>query len=114
MSGGQIPRLRPGANYWIPLIAGISIIWAFWALWLAQGEPRNEPPPSPYDQRLLELDRLALDDAYRTHITKLFGVWMGDEHGQPQRAIAGANRARRAYVAVMKEIESRERRGRGE
>jgi hypothetical protein len=67
------------------------------------------PPPSPYDAHLLELDRTALDDAYRAQLAKLFGVWMADEHHQPQRAITGANRARRAYIAVMHAIEARER-----
>jgi hypothetical protein len=88
------------------------IAWALWALWMsARGEPRAEPTaPSPYDRRLIALDREALDTAYRNQLAKLFGVWMGDDHNQPQRAMTGAARARRAYIAVMKEIEERERR----
>jgi hypothetical protein len=75
---------------------------------LAQRPEEKTPAPSPYDKHLLELDRVALDAAYQTQLTKLFGVWMSDEHGQPQRAIVGANRARRAYIGVMREIEARE------
>jgi hypothetical protein len=71
----------------------------------------SAPQPSPYDQHLVELDRAALDEAYRMQLAKLFGVWMADDHGQPARAITGANRARRAYIAVMHEIEQREAKG---
>jgi hypothetical protein len=82
----------------------------------ARGEHKQEPfkqepfTPSPYDARLIALDREALDAAYRQQLAFLFTTWMKDEHGQPQRAQTGAARARRAYVAVMKEIEERERR----
>jgi hypothetical protein len=70
-------------------------------------------PPSPYDAHIRELDRMALDDAYRTQLANLFRNWMVDPHGQPRRAIVGANRARRAYLQVMQEIEKREREAQG-
>jgi hypothetical protein len=76
----------------------------------AAGPAEDTPSPSPYDAHMLELDRAALDEAYRAQLAKLFGVWMADAHGQPQRAVTGANRARRAYIAVMHEIEAREKR----
>jgi hypothetical protein len=110
---GNEPEMNHGAMskvrhlHWFLLAAIIA-----WALWMsARGEPRPEPPaPSPYDRRLIALDREALDAAYRNQLAKLFGVWMGDERNQPQRAMAGAARARRAYIAVKREIEERERR----
>jgi hypothetical protein len=108
MNQGAMSKARH--FHWFLLAAIIA--WAVWALWIsARGEPRPEPfQPSPYDAKLIALDKQALDEAYRTQLAKLFGVWMGDEHNQPQRAMTGAARARRAYIAVMREIEERERR----
>jgi hypothetical protein len=34
---------------------------------------------------------------------------MKDDHGQPARMVNGARQARHAYIAVMQEIEKRER-----
>jgi hypothetical protein len=67
------------------------------------------PPPSKWDDQLIELDRQALDRAYVEQIQRLFGSWMSDDTGQPQRAVVGARRARRAYIAAMTEIETRGR-----
>ena len=64
-------------------------------------------PPSKWDARILELDRQALDHAYQTQVEHVFGVWMRDEQGQPERAIRGARQARRAYIEVMTEFERR-------
>jgi hypothetical protein len=63
---------------------------------------------SPFDERMVTLDRLALDEAYRNQLTHLFETWLKDSHGQPDRAIKGARQARRAYIAVMQEIIKRE------
>ena len=69
--------------------------------------------PSKFDERLDELERDALDGAYQTQMAHLFGVWMKDERGQPERAIAGAHQARRAYIEVLTEIEKRQERRKG-
>jgi hypothetical protein len=63
--------------------------------------------PSPYDARMLELDRDALDDAYHDTMMHLFAVWTRDESGQPGRAIKGANQARRAYLEVKQALDMR-------
>lgn len=76
----------------------------------AQGETVQPSEPSPYDKRLIELDRAAADEAYQHQIASLIAVWLKDDTGQPARATVGANRARRAYIAVMREIEQREKR----
>jgi hypothetical protein len=90
------------------LIARRTLAAVLLALPSSTAAEETPSPPSPYDAHLRELDRLALDDAYRGQLAKLFTVWMADSHGQPGRAVNGANRARRAYIAVMKEIEARE------
>lgn len=66
-----------------------------------------EPLPSQYDDQLAILDQLALEQAYVAQMTKLFQVWMADAHGQPERAMSGARRARQAYIAVMQDRERR-------
>ena len=65
-------------------------------------------PSSKWDERMIELDLEALDEAYRDTISKLFAVWMRDPTGQPTRAIVGAQAARRAYILVRQGLEKRE------
>lgn len=67
------------------------------------------PVPSPYEARLIVLDREAMDNAYRNKLEQLFSVWLKDDSDQPARAITGANQARKAYTAAMNEIERRQR-----
>jgi hypothetical protein len=73
-------------------------------------EPAEAQPymVSKFEPRLLELEREATDDAFKQKITSLFIVWMSDERGQPARAITGATQARKAYIAVMQQIDRRE------
>jgi hypothetical protein len=61
-----------------------------------------------FEPRLLELERKAIEDAFRQKITSLWTVWMSDERGQPARAVNGAVQARKAYIASMQRIEERE------
>ena len=68
-----------------------------------------EPEPSKWDKRILELDKEALDMAYRTQLQHLFAVWMKDETGQPQRIVNGARQARRAYIESATYLEKREK-----
>ena len=75
--------------------------------------PRPELPPLPaskYDDRLLQLDREAVEQAYREHLINLFLVWMKspDDPDQPHRAVVGARRAQKAFVGAMGEIDKRE------
>ena len=65
-------------------------------------------PSSKWDERMIELDLEAVDEAYRDTISKLFAVWMRDPTGQPTRAIVGAQAARRAYILVRQALEKRE------
>jgi len=63
---------------------------------------------SKYDERIIELDHEAADNAYRDQIEHLFAIWMKDDSGQPERAHRGATQARKAYINVKKAIEKRE------
>ena len=63
--------------------------------------------PSPWDTRIIELDIEAVDTAYRDQMHHLFLGWMKDDTDQPDRAIRGAQQARRAYILVRAAIEER-------
>lgn len=65
--------------------------------------------PSPWDQHLIELDRVALDDAYHDRIVILFSSWMRDDTDQPERISNGVRQARRAYILVRTAIEQRQK-----
>jgi len=65
-------------------------------------------PPSKFDKRIAELDREAIDLAYKEKIQALFNTWLSDPSEQPSRAVRGAQNARRAYIGAMIEIEKRE------
>ena len=68
------------------------------------------PETMKYEERFIELDRLAIDQAYKDHIVLLYRTWMTDpsSSAQPARAVYGANLARRNYTNAMGEIERRE------
>jgi len=65
--------------------------------------------PSPYDGRIIQLDREAIDEAYKDTMQHLFSVWTRSDEDQPGRAIRGATQARRAYILVMEAIDKREK-----
>ena len=64
--------------------------------------------PPRHEKRLLELERIAIEEAYKAQIQHLFEVWMKDNTGQPGRAVTGANTARKAYAGAIESIERRE------
>ena len=65
--------------------------------------------PAQHEVRLIELDREAIEAAYRQHVQSVFMTWMKDATGQPDRAVRGVNIARKAYVDAMGKIEERQR-----
>jgi hypothetical protein len=65
-------------------------------------------PPSKFDKRIAELDREAIDEAYKEKIIALFNTWLSDPSEQPSRAVKGAQNARRAYIGAMQAIERKE------
>lgn len=86
------------------------IIAAFW-LWGDDAPPQlaseENFQPSKYEERILELQVQAVEEAYKDHIAKLYSVWLADSRGQPERARAGAQNARKAFIDVMNSIEHR-------
>jgi hypothetical protein len=93
--------------------AAVSVVvLAIILIFMAAGDQSLPPPPpyvvTKYEAKLLELERAAIDDAFRAKITQLWTVWMSDDRGQPARAVNGATQARKAYIASMTEIDRRE------
>jgi hypothetical protein len=96
----------------ISKVTASLVLLAIVLMLVAAGEqPLSPPPPyvvTKYEGKLLELEREAINDAFRAKITQLWAVWMSDERGQPARAINGAAQARKAFIASMQEIDRRE------
>lgn len=64
--------------------------------------------PPHHEARLVQLDRMSIEQAYSQQITFLFQQWMKDPAGQPARALRGTRQARTAYSEAMTAIERRE------
>jgi len=60
------------------------------------------------DTKLLELDKVALDEAYRSQIHNLWTVWLKGQAGDPQYFTNGLKIARRAYTQASEQIAKRE------
>jgi hypothetical protein len=89
------------------IIFAIVIVAAIASVTSAKQTDFPIPPPSPYDKVLYDLDEEAIKQAYKTQVENVFAVWMRDQDGQPQRAYAGVQQARRAFIGAMAEIERR-------
>jgi hypothetical protein len=62
----------------------------------------------PPDPTLLQLDRLALDEAYHTQLIKLWTVWLSTGAGDATHFRNGLANARRAYGLAAEAIAKRE------
>jgi hypothetical protein len=62
---------------------------------------------SKWDGRMIELDKEALDDAYKAQLMLVWKNWLLDG-GPPTRHATGFAKARNGYIASMIEIEKRE------
>jgi hypothetical protein len=118
----MIPPLEHLSLWQRILLAIVLVLLTLFLLYMAaqvlgssnvEAQPQLPPKgalvgkPSPWDTRLVEMDREALDNAYHDQLQHLFLGWMKDDSGQPERAIRGAQQARRAYILVRTEIERR-------
>lgn len=106
-------------NAWVErnpfsFLGGLLGLWCIvflFGFFASLGAAPNYPPllsPSAYDDRLLALDKAAIEQAYSGHVTRLFEGWMKDDTGQPARALTGVRQAQRAYIASMDAIKRRE------
>lgn len=108
----DLERMTFGERFVLTLVIVLVLLFALALVgyltggWEAQAE--SEPPPSKYDERLIALDREAVEGAYKAHIQNLYQVWMkaGDEHAA-QRAATGARKGRKAFIDAMTAIDHR-------
>jgi hypothetical protein len=63
--------------------------------------------PTKWDDRMIDLDKQALDQAYVAQMAHVFGIWIKDGVGDPARARVGFSNARKGYTAAMNEVERR-------
>jgi hypothetical protein len=66
--------------------------------------------PSKYDDRIDALERQAIEEAFKKHISQLYSIWVTDNYQPriPPKATIGARNARDAYIRSMDAIERRE------
>jgi hypothetical protein len=92
----------------IAVVTILLTVVAILILEAAEGQ-ESAPPTSQYEERLTQLDREAIEEAYKKHINTLFEYWVKDQAQQPARAIRGATAARSAFTRSMNAIEQREK-----
>lgn len=68
----------------------------------------EESTPAQYEARMADLERAAMDEAFKKHMMRLFDVWVTD-YDLPPRVSKGASNARAAYARAMAAIDKRER-----
>ena len=93
----------------VAVLLALATCCHFSGRWEEAARAQEAAPPSAYDDRIAAIEKQAADEALRNQLVHVFAVWMKDDHDQPRRAINGARQARKAYIAVMTEIEKRER-----
>lgn len=97
---------------WAILAIVIAVIIAVGLVMLADpAEPKDTDIYAgvPVDMQLLELDKVALDQAYHNQLLKLWGVWLTDGAKDPTHFKNGLANARRAYSLATKQIAEREK-----
>ena len=75
---------------------------------LAQQQPVPLYQGVPQDAKLLQLDKQALDEAYRAHVVRLWNVWLTDGAKEAHRISNGLRISRQAYHQAAEQITKRE------
>lgn len=95
----------------VPLAAFAVVMVFLWQEQDGQFEVASAEEPfiaSKYDDRLLALDREAVDNAYRDKVEHLIATWFLDDTGQPARALNGVRTARKRYIEMQAALDKRE------
>jgi len=107
----MIPSLNdvPFARRVLLAVAIVLLVVAFLWLWPSPSSEQEQLYRGvPITRHLLELDKLALDDAYREHVRKLWGVWLTDGAKVTDYINRGLRIQRDAYSQAAARIEDRE------
>jgi hypothetical protein len=96
---------------WAIISLAIAIVLAYVLLSIAKDDAQSEVvvAPSKYDDRIGELEKQAIEDAFKKHIMQLYSIWVTDNYQPkfPPKAIVGARNARDAFIRSMDAIEER-------
>jgi hypothetical protein len=102
-------RARIGLFFAIIIIV-IALIYIVGSFTHAEGEEAEQIYQGvPINAHLLQLDKEALEVAYKEHLKLLFSVWLRDDITTVHRINNGLRNARRAYAHAAEQIEKRER-----
>jgi hypothetical protein len=111
-------QLTLGQRIMLTLLIVLSILFALalfgyltgrWEQADAAVSSVQVPIDPRHERKFIDLDRAAIEEAYRDQIQHLFEIWMKDDTGQPARAVKGAKQARKAFADSMDAIDERER-----
>lgn len=110
--------VRRNPFWFLSALLGLLLVAFSVAFLISSGGAQNIPaqaqnippqvPPSEFDNRLVALDKEAIEAAYREHVQRMYAGWMKDDTGQPTRALTGVRGAQRAYISSMTAIKRRE------
>jgi len=99
---------------WIALAVGIiTIILTLILLALLEQREASskveDVAPSKWDGRIGELEKQAIEEAFKQHIIQLYKIWVTDNYQPkfPPKAVVGARNARDAFIRSMDAIEER-------
>jgi hypothetical protein len=98
------------------VIAAAIVVGTVFFLWmvsnLVAAAPQQEEPQLyegvPLDAMLLRLDKRALDEAYHTHLIKLFSVWLAEGARDATHFTNGLRIARKSYYTAAAQIAKRD------
>lgn len=97
----------------ISLVIAIALAYILLSLAKDDAQSKDEIPlaPSKWDDQIDELERQALGEAFKKHITQLYSIWVTDNYQPkiPPKALTGARNARDAYIRSMEAIEKRQK-----
>jgi len=93
----------------VMIVLTVLLVLAIGSALMVEGEIILELPFSKWDQKMLDLDREAIDRAYVNKIGQLYDVWVREGREHPERPVKGAAEAKRAYTAIQDTIEQRQK-----
>jgi hypothetical protein len=96
---------------WAIVSLAIAIVLAYVLLSIAKDDAQSEVvvAPSKWDARIGELEKQAIEEAFKKHIIQLYSIWVTDNYQPkfPPKAVVGARNARDAFIRSMDAIEER-------
>jgi len=92
------------------IIVAVVLFFLMIASWYSSSAQnlRLTLPPSKWDRKMLELDKEALDIAYKNKVAQLFNIWVTSGLETDEGAVKGHAQAQRAFIWSQQRIELRE------